>query len=223
MVLIVHHLEKSRSHRIVWLLEELGVEYEIKKYNRTAEHLAPKELEAVHPLGKSPVITDNGRVIAETGAIVEYLVNKYGPQLKPAASDEDASLAYTYWLHFAEGSAMPPIVISLLFSFIKKGAPFFIRPIANAITGQVMKRLIDPTLAKQTEFMETTLAKNPKNWFVGEFTAADVIMSFPVETLKDRTAGFDKYPHLAKYLEQVHERPAYKRAEEKGGKLELVG
>jgi len=223
MVLIVHHLEKSRSHRVVWLLEELGIEYEIKTYQRTKDMLAPKELEAVHPLGKSPVITDNGRVIAETGAIVEYLVNKYGPQLKPATADEDASLAYNYWLHFAEGSAMPPLIITLLFNFIQKGAPFFIRPITKAISSNVNKLLVTPTLSKQNAFMEETLKKNPQNWFVGDFTAADIIMSFPLEVSEHRMGGFQQFPHMAKYLDQIKARPAHIRTVEKVGELEIVG
>jgi glutathione S-transferase len=215
-MLTVHHLENSRSQRILWLLEELGVPYEVKRYNRDPKTmLAPSSLKAVHPLGKSPVITDDQRTVAETGAIVEYILATYGhgPLVPEAGTDE--RLRYTYWLHFAEGSAMPPLVMTLLFTEVPKRSPFFIRPIANAIASAVKTGYLGPTIATQLAYMEKELAQG--GWFAGDaFTAADVMMSFPIEAAASR-AGLDDYPLLQSWLAKVHARPAYQAALAKGG------
>jgi glutathione S-transferase len=221
-MITVHHLEKSRSHRIPWLLEELGLEYEIKPYKRDPKTmLAPPSLKAVHPLGKSPVITDNGTVIAESGAIVEYLVDKYGKgRLKPAEGTPER-LRYTYWMHYAEGSIMPLLVMKLIFSVIPRGVPALVRPVANAIVKGVNKQFLGPNLALHLGFIESELGKS--TWFTGEeFTAADVQMSFAVEAALARGADGDK-PKLKAFLERCHARPAYKKAVEKAGGLELLG
>ncbi len=214
-MIIVHHLENSRSQRVLWLLEELGVPYEVKRYERDrATMLAPPELRAVHPLGKSPVITDGDKTIAETGAIVEYLIGTYGDgRLVPAGGDD--KLRYTYWLHFAEGTAMPPLVMTLLFTEIPKRAPFFIRPIAKGIGDQVQKSFLRPAVEKQLELMEAELGKSA--WFAGpELTGADVMMSFPVEAAASRI-GLGSHPKLKAWLEKVHARPAYQAALKRGG------
>lgn len=221
MTLTVHHLENSRSQRILWLLEELGVPYEVKRYERDkTTSLAPPELRAVHPLGKSPVITDGKVTVAETGAIIEYLVGKYGEgKLAPKAGTQ-AHRDYIYWLHYAEGSAMPPLFMKLVFSRIPGGAPALIRPIAKMITGRAQQRVTDPRIAENMAWWEQTLSEKP--WFTGRsFTAADVMMSFPVEAANARF-GLEKYPHVAAWLEKIHARPAYRRALEAGGPYALM-
>lgn len=220
-MIIVHHLNNSRSQRILWLLEELNLPYEIKRYERNKlTMLAPPELKEVHPLGKSPVITDGDLVIAESGAIIEYLVNKYGNgRLKPA--DEKNALRYTYWLHYAEGSAMPPLLLALIFNKIETAPmPFFIRPIAKGISAKVRKAFINPNIKTHFDFMEGELGKN--SWFAGnEFSAADIQMSFVVEAAGSRGILKDR-PKLQAYLSAIHSRPAYKQALERGGKYELL-
>jgi glutathione S-transferase len=222
-VIIVHHLENSRSQRILWLLEELGVPYEVKRYARNPETmLAPPELRAVHPLGKSPVVTDEGRTVAESGAIIEYLVERYGNGrlIPPPGSRE--RLRYTYWMHYAEGSAMPPLLIKLVFDRVETAPmPFFVKPFARAIAGQVKRTFIAPQIALHLDYMEGELAKSP--WFAGgDLTAADIQMSFPLEAAAARGGLDASRPKLMAFLERVHAMPAYKRALEKGGPYELM-
>ena len=217
-MIVVHHLNNSRSQRVLWLLEELGVPYEIKKYQRDPETmLAPPELQKVHPLGKSPVITDDGATLAETGAIIEYLVERYGNGRLVPATGTPERLRYRYWLHFAEGSAMPPLLLKLIFERLKTTKmPFFAKPIARGIAGKVLGAMVDPNLKRQLDFMESELGRS--EWFAGgEFSAADIQMSFPVEAAKQR-AGLDaSRPKLIAYLGRIHARPAYRRALERGG------
>ena len=217
-MITVHHLNNSRSQRVLWLLEELGLPYEITKYQRDpATMLAPPELQRVHPLGKSPVITDGDATVAESGAIVDYLVERYGNgRLVPAAGTPQR-LRWTYWLHFAEGSAMPPLLLKLIFERIKVSPmPFFAKPIARGIANKVMAAMVDPNLKRQLDFMEGELRQS--EWFAGsEFSAADIQMSFPVEAAAQR-AGLDaSRPKLMAFLKRIHARPAYKRALERGG------
>ena len=215
-MLTVHHLNNSRSQRIIWLLEELGVPYEVKRYERDAKTLlAPPELRAVHPLGKSPVITDGARTVAETGAIVEYIIGEFGQgRLIPPTGTEER-LRYTYWLHFAEGSAMPPLVMTLLFDEIPKRAPALIRPIARMIGSTVQSSYLRPMLDAQLALMEAELGRGA--WFAGdEFTAADVMMSFPVEAAASR-GGLGRNGKLKQWLERIHARPAYQAALKSGG------
>ena len=217
-MITVHHLEHSRSQRVLWLLEELGLPYDIRQYPRDPKtHLAPPELKRVHPLGKSPVITDDGRTIAESGAIIEYLVERHGNGrlVPPPGSDE--RLRWTYWLHFAEGSAMPPLLLTLIFDKIRNAPmPFFVKPIARGIAAKVMDGFVEPNLKSQLDFMEAELTRN--KWFAGrEFSAADVQMSFPLEAAAQR-AGLDaSRPKLMAFLQRIHARPAYQRALERGG------
>jgi len=179
-MLTVHHLNNSRSQRVLWLLEELGVAYEIVRYQRQPDMRAPKELRAIHPLGKSPVITDGGNTIAESGAIVEYIVGTYGNgRLIPPANTPER-LRYTYWLHYAEGSAMPPLLLKLLFTLMPKRAPALLRPLVRKVSSQALTTLVNPQLKQHMAFWEEELAKS--EWFAGpEFTAADIQMSFPLE------------------------------------------
>jgi glutathione S-transferase len=217
-MITVHHLNNSRSQRVLWLLEELGLPYEIKHYQRDPKTmLAPESLRQVHPLGKSPVITDDGVTVAESGAIIEYLVERYGNGrfVPPAGSPE--RLRWRYWMHFAEGSAMPPLLLKLVFTTIERTKmPFFIKPIAKGISQKVQGTLVDPNLKRQLDFMEGELAKS--EWFAGsEFSAADIQMSFPLEAAAQR-AGLDaSRPKLMAFLKRIHARPAYQRALERGG------
>lgn len=221
-VITVHHLENSRSHRIVWLLEELGLDYEVRRYRRDPKtSLAPPELLQVHPLGKSPVITDGELTLAESGAIAEYLVEKHGRgRLVPRAGTPE-KVRYTYWLHFAEGTAMPPLVMKLIFNRIEHAPmPFFARPIARGISEKVKRTVIDPNLARIVAHIESELGRS--EWLAGdEFTAADVLMSFPIEAAAAR-AGAHANPRMARFLERIHARPAYQRALDRGGKLEIL-
>jgi glutathione S-transferase len=224
-MLTVHHLENSRSQRVLWLLEELGLTYEVRRYERDrTTMLAPPELRAVHPLGKSPVLTDTADdgstvTVAETGAIVEYLIERHGQgRLKPAAGTPEL-LAWRYWLHFAEGSAMTPLLLKLVFDRIASAPmPFFARPIAKAIAAQTEKAFFGPNLRSQATYIEAELTRQP--WFAGaEFSAADIMMSFPLEAAAHR-AGLGaegRHPHAKAWLERIHARPAYRRALERGG------
>jgi len=222
-MITVHHLNNSRSQRVLWLLEELGVDYEIVRYERDPKTmLAPASLRAVHPLGKSPVITDEGLTVAESGAIIEYLVERYGKGrlVPPPGSPE--RLRYTYWLHFAEGSAMSPLLLALIFARLpRQPMPFFVRPVVRTISDKVLKALVEPQLRTQQRFMESELAKS--SWFAGdEFTAADIQMSFVVEASATRGGLGASHPKLMAWLERIHARPAYQRALEKGGPYELL-
>jgi glutathione S-transferase len=190
-MITVHHLNNSRSQRVLWLLEELGVEYEVKRYERDRiTMLAPPSLRAVHPLGKSPVITDGPLTLAESGAIVEYLAERYcgGRMLPPPGTPE--RLRCVYWLHYAEGSAMPPLLMALIFRRVREApAPFFVRPIARGIADKVMTTFIGPQIKLHLDYMEGELGKS--TWFAGnEFTAADIQMSFPLEAAASR-GGLD--------------------------------
>jgi glutathione S-transferase len=219
-MITVHHLERSRSQRVLWLLEELGVPYELKEYKRDPKTLrATPALKEVHPLGKSPVITDGDLTLAESGAILEYLVDKYGGgKLRPPAGTPER-FRYDYWLHYAEGSAMPPLLLTLVFSEVKKKAPWPVRPIAKGIANKVLSDFVRPQLALHFDWIESELGKS--TWFAGEeLTAADIQMSYPVEAHADRGDRGDR-PRLRAWLERVRARPAYQRALERGGPVTL--
>ena len=217
-MITVHHLNNSRSQRVLWLLEELGLPYEIRHYQRDAKTmLAPPELLAVHSLGKSPVVNDGDIVVAETGAIVEYLIERHGGgRLAPALGTPD-HLRYRYWLHFAEGSAMSPLLFKLVCDRVAQSPmPFFVKPIARAISTKVLDTMVWPNLRRHLDFMEAELGKS--SWFAGDaMSAADVMMSFPLEASAQR-AGLDaSRPRLMDFLKRIHDRPAYKKALERGG------
>ena len=222
-MILVHHLNNSRSQRILWLLEELGLPYEVKRYQRDAKTmLAPPELRAVHPLGKSPVIQEGAVTLAESGAILEYLVERHGAGRWAPAPGTPERLRYTYWMHFAEGSAMPPLLLLLIFNLIEKGPmPFFIRPVARAIARRAKSSFVQPNVERILDFMEGELGNS--DWFAGaQFSAADVQMSFPLEAARARGGLDERRPRLMDFLARIHARPAYQRALEKGGKYELL-
>ena len=209
-MIVVHHLNNSRSHRILWLLEELGLDYEVKRYERdSSTMLSPAALKEVHPLGKSPVITDEGQTIAESGAIIDYLVERYGDGKLAPPSGTPEKLRYNYWLHYSEGSVMPLLVMKLVLDNFGLGD-------SDAST-----QFATPQIKLHFDYLESELTKN--EWFVGEeFTAADIQMSFPVEAVEAQ-AGLDaSRPKLKAFLERIHTRPAYQRALERGGKYELL-
>ena len=217
-MITVHHLNNSRSQRILWLLEELGLTYEVKRYERDkASMRAPASLRAVHPLGKSPVITDDQNTVAESGAIIEYLLERYGNGRLVPASGTPARLRFTYWLHFAEGSAMTPLLLKLVFNRVETGPmPFFVRPIAKKISATVKSSFIEPEIKQQLSYMEAEIAKT--GWFAGdEFTAADIQMSFPLEISASRGGLNAAQPKLMDFLQRIHARPAYQRALQRGG------
>ncbi|HEX7810974.1 MAG TPA: glutathione S-transferase [Burkholderiales bacterium] len=222
-MIIVHHLNNSRSQRVLWLLEELGVEYDVRRYQRDPNTmLAPPELRKVHPLGRSPVITDGDLTLAESGAIIEYLADRHGRGRLAPPPDSQERLRYSYWMHYAEGSAMPPLLLQLIFGRLDKGKmPFFVRPIARAIKARVRTAFIQPRIDQNLDYMEAELGKS--EWFAGnEFTAADIQMSFPLEASVARGGLDSSRPRLMAFLQRIHDRPAYKRAIERGGEYELM-
>ena len=202
-MIIVHHLENSRSQRILWMLEELGLPYTIKRYERNKQTmLAPPELKAVHPLGKSPVIEDDGQVVAETGAIVEYLVDKADGRLG-APANRAAALRYRFWLHYAEGSMMPPLLLKLVLARIP-------------VMGKIALKRIQPMIDVHLDYVEAELSK--RAWFAGDqMTAADIMMSFPLEAARSRAGLDESRPATMAWLGKVHARPAYHAALAKGG------
>jgi glutathione S-transferase len=217
-MITVHHLDNSRSQRILWLLEELGLEYRIEYHRRDPKTLlAPPALRAIHPLGKAPVLTDGELVLAESGAIIEYLGDTYGAGTLMPAHGTAARRRCSYWLHYAEGSAMPPLLLKLVFRRVAAApAPFFVRPVARAIAAKVQKAFVDPQIALHLDYLEAELGKS--EWFAGEaFSVADVALSFPLEAAAVR-GGLDAgRPRLWVWLERIHARPAYRRALERGG------
>lgn len=222
-MITVHHLNNSRSQRILWLLEELGQPYEVKRYERDpATMLAPASLKAVHPLGKSPVVTDAGHVLAESGAIIEYLAGRYdNGQLLPAAGTAER-LRCTYWLHYAEGSAMSPLLLKLIFDRVESGPmPFFAKPIARAIARKVKEGFVIPQLKTHFDYMEAEIGRT--GWFAGAaFSVADIQMSFPVEAAAARGVIDASKSGLMDYLDRIHAHPAYRRALERGGEYALL-
>lgn len=221
-MITVHHLNNSRSQRILWLLEELSVEYEIKRYERDAEtQLAPKELEDVHPLGKSPVVTDGELVLAESGAIIDYLGHKYGDGKWVPRRNSKKYQPYTYWLHYSEGSLMSPLLLKLVFDKVKESPmPFFVKPIAKAIAGKVMSSFVTPNIVKHFKYVEAHLTEN--NYFAGsDITGADIQMSFPLEASVARGIITEKtHPHIYHFVQNFQDRAAYKTALEKGGEYD---
>ena len=216
-MLTIHHLNNSRSQRVLWLLEELGLPYEVLRYERDAVTMrAPATLRAIHPLGKSPVLTDGDVTVAETGAIVEYVLDTHAAgRLRPERGTV-AGREFTYWLHFAEGSAMTPLLFKLVFGrILETPMPFFVKPVARGIVDKVMSTFIEPGLKLHLDFMEQSLAGHP--WFCGdEFSGADIMLRFPLEAAAMR-GGLGDWPNLRSFVERVQARPAYLRALERGG------
>ncbi|NGY04713.1 glutathione S-transferase family protein [Solimonas terrae] len=219
-MIIVHHLNNSRSQRVLWLLEELEIPYEVKRYERNPKTmLAPPELLAVHPLGKSPVITDGAVTVAESGAIFEYILERYGNgRLQPQPGTPER-LRYNYWMHYAEGSLMPLLVMKLVLSRVAPGTPALLRPLARAIVGGIDKGFLGPNLKTHLDYVDAELGKHA--WFVGEtFSAADIQMSFDCEAAASRGGPVSR-THIAAFIEKIHARPAYQRALQRGGPFRL--
>lgn len=214
----VHHLERSRSHRVLWLLEELGVPYAIETYLRDPETMrAPPSLKEVHPLGKSPVVAIDGTIYAESGAILEHLVERFGEGRLRPAPDSDDHRRYRFFLHYAEGSVMPPLLVRLITDKVKGAKlPFFVKPIAKGIVAKIEESYTGPEIAGHLRFLEAELAD--RAFFAGDaFTAADVQMSYPIEAARERGGLGPSSPNLMAWLARIHERPAYQRAIERGG------
>ena len=222
-MIIVHHLNNSRSQRILWLLEELGLPYDIQRYERDPKTmLAPAELRAVHPLGKSPVITDGGLTLAESGAIIDYLIARYGGGRLAPALDTPARLRYNYWLHYAEGSAMTPLLLKLIFGKIAQAPmPFFAKPIIKAMVAKVTNTFIQPQIRQHLDYLEAELGQS--GWFAGdEFSGADVQLSFVLEAAAARGGLDATRPRLMDFLQRIHDRSGYKRALKRGGEYQLL-
>jgi glutathione S-transferase len=219
---VVHHLETSRSHRVLWLLEELGVEYEMKIHRRDPKTIrAPAALREIHPLGKAPVVVIDGDVYAESGAIIEQCVEMLGDgKLRPVAGTP-AAWQYRYWMHYAEGSLMAPLLVRLIIDKVRTAPlPFFIKPIARGVAAKVDATFTNPELALHMKFLEGHLGEH--EYFAGdEFSGADVQMSYPVEAALARGRVDFETPHLDAWLKRVRERPAYQRALERGGPVML--
>lgn len=216
-MLKVHHLENSRSQRLLWMLEELELEYELKIYKRHPKtSLAPPELKQIHPLGKSPLVEDDGQVFAETGAILEHILEKYG-QGRLQAENEANRVRQRFWLHYAEGSLMPLLLLRLIFYRVKDSpAPFFVKPIIKGIVKKVDDAFIGPQSKLHFDFIESELSQ--RSWLAGEMmTVADIQMSFPLEAAASRFGWKDRYPNIDAFVARVHARPAYQRALERGG------
>jgi glutathione S-transferase len=222
-MIVVHHLNHSRSQRVLWLLEELGLDYEIRRYERDPRTmLAPPALRQVHPLGKAPVISDGPLTLAESGAIIEYLVGRYGAGRLAPATGTPEYFRYIYWLHYAEGSAMPPLLLKLVFDRLARGPmPFFVRPIARRIAATAISSFVGPQLKLHLDYLEAELGNN--EWFAGgEFSAADIQLSFPLEAARSRAGLDESRPRLMNFLARLHARPAWLRALERGGKYDLL-
>ncbi len=218
MALVVHHLENSRSQRLLWLLEELGLDYTLKRYARDPKtSLAPEELREVHPLGKSPVLEDDGVVVAESGAIIEHVLDAHGAgRMRPEPGTQEHN-RHRFFLHYGEGSLMPPLLLRLIFQKVKAAkVPFFVKPIANGIVQKVEASFIGPQIALHFGFIEKEL--EGRDWFCGteEPTGADAQMSFPLEAAGSRI-DLGPYPNIRAFVARVHARPAYQRALERGG------
>jgi glutathione S-transferase len=221
-MITVHHLNHSRSHRVLWLLEELGLDYEVRRYERDPETLqAPPMLKAVHPLGKAPTVVDGGRALAESGAVLETLVDRHGGgRLAPPAGTPERE-RYTYWMHYAEGSAMPALVLRMIFSRMpRQPMPALARPVVRALAKNVIDSFVQPQIEQHLQYMDGELAKAP--WFAGEeFSAADIQMSFPIEAADAGRSFGEGRPSLRAYLETIRARPAYRRALDRGGPYDL--
>ena len=212
-MITLHHLEQSRSLRILWALEELGVEYQVKYYKRLPNLSAPPELKAVHPLGKAPVLTDGDLVIAESAVILDYLQATYDTENKFKPQNSKDLMQYNYWMHYAEGSLMPLLVFNLVLTNVPKHVPFIIKPIAKKIAEGIKGGFIKPRLSDHIPFLENYV--NEHDYFAGDFSFADIQMSFPIVALQERIGG--KYPKMKAYAERIQQRPAFQKAKAKSG------
>ena len=209
--MILHHLEQSRSIRIIWALEELELEYEVKYYKRKPNFSAPESLKAIHPLGKAPILTDGDLTIAESAVILDYLQSKYDAEQKFKPTEPQDVLQYNYWMHYAEGSLMPLLVMSLVMSKVPEQTPLLLKPVAKKIAEGVQVGFVQTRLRDHLDFLEHHLQTH--QYFAGEFSFADIQMSFPMIAIQQRLKG--KYPAIQTYVERLQQRPAYMRAKAK--------
>lgn len=216
-MITVHHLENSRSHRVLWLLEELELDYEVDRYERDPETMrAPDELRQIHPLGKSPAITDDDYTVAESAVILEHVLDEYGDGALRPDEGTDAYQKYRYWMHYAEGSAMPPLLMKFVFNELPEQSPWFLSPLLRKIADMVGQEFLDPEIERHVEFWEAELAD--REYFVGDtFTAADIQMSFPLAGVVDRAEGTEAYPNCRDLIGRLRDRPAFRRALERSG------
>lgn len=212
-MLTLHHLEKSRSFRIVWALEELGTEYQLQLYRRQPSFAAPDELKQIHPLGKAPILTDDGLVVAESAVILDYLVDHYDAHQQFRPQDPALQRDYNYWMHYAEGSLMPLLVMTLVMSMVPKKVPLLIRPLATKIVDGVGESFIHPRLNEHLQYLEQYLSQH--DYFAGDFSFADIQMSFPLIAITERVKG--QYPNIHDFVERIQQRPAYRMARQRGG------
>ncbi|MCT4713700.1 glutathione S-transferase [Enterobacteriaceae bacterium H18W14] len=221
-MIIVHHLNNSRSQRVLWMLEELELPYQIVRYQREPTMLAPEALKKVHPLGKSPVLEDNGNIIAESGAIIEYLQETYDTESRLKPLSEQDKLQYRFWLHYAEGSLMPLLMMKLVFSRMGKApVPWLLRPVGNMLGQGIQKAYLNKQILTHARFIEEHLGKTP--WFAGQtFSAADIQMSFPLIALLAR-GGINDLPNLQAWMKNAQMRPAWQRAIQQGGPFDIPG
>lgn len=222
-MIVVHHLNNSRSQRVLWALEELGVPYEIKHYKRDLKtNLAPASLKKVHPLGKSPVITDGDITIAESGAIVEYLAQTYGQNNFLPEAKTEAHRQYLYWLHFAEGTLMQQLLLKLILEkTVQRSLPILVKPIAKGIMKKVMAGYVGPNITANLTLIENHLKNN--EWFAGdELSGADIQMSFPLEAWAARKTADQNYPTIIAFVKRFQAREAYQKALKTGGTYDFA-
>ena len=205
---VLHHLEQSRSFRILWAMEELGLDYEVQYYQRQPNLSAPPALKQIHPLGKAPILTDQEQVLAESAAILEYLQESYDEQQQFRPKDPADKAQYRYWMHYAEGSLMPLLVMQLVMTTVPKHTTLLIRPVAKKICDGVKKQFVQSRLKDHIQFLERYLSEH--DYFAGHFSFADIQMSFPLEAMQSRTG--QSYPAIQAYLKRVSQRAAYARA-----------
>jgi glutathione S-transferase len=215
MDLHVHHLDNSRSQRILWLLEELGLPYQLTEWKRGADMRAPKGLRDIHPLGFAPILVVDGQVLAESGAILDSVLDRVPEQtLRPTEVGPQLD-AYRFWLHYAEGSVMPPLLVKLLTGKLATDAPFLARPVTGAVGKALDSAYTDPQIRRHLRFIDTHL--DGREWLLDTFSAADIQMAFPLLASRKRTAG--DHRHIAAWLDRCEARPAFRTAMEKGGPL----
>ena len=214
-MITLHHLDQSRSFRILWALEELGLDYDIKFYHRQPNFSAPNELKLIHPLGKAPILTDAEQTIAESAVILEYLQQHYDTQRQFKPQQTSAQQAYQYWMHYAEGSLMPLLVMQLVLTKVPQQVPWLVRPVANKISAGIKAGFIQPRLKDHIAYLEAYLSEH--DYFAGDFSFADIQMSFPLQALQSCTGH--RYPQIAAYLARVEQRPAFQSAREREQQL----
>jgi glutathione S-transferase len=221
-MLTLHHLEYSQSYRVLWLLEELAVDYQLKLYDRDkTTRLAPANYKKLSPLGTSPVITDGKLVLAETGAIFDYLLDKYPNEtLRPTAAASNRT-QYLFWINAAQGSFMPLMLMDTVFRILEARVPFLIRPMIKAVLGQADKAMVTPRMKLILDQAETDLGKGP--WFAGDsMTAADMMLSYPLEAAQSRGFLKNKYPRCEQWIQRIKNCPSYQSAREKDGKSTAI-